>query len=463
MTGATVLVVAMGLMAMGHIHHGLAVLLRGELTSRGAAVAEMVSEAGSRLTLEGDEFGLHRLLQETVHKNQDVSYAYVLDASGAPRAHSFPGGFPRGLADMHDRSLARGMRLIDTPEEGRIQDVFVPFTHFGLGTVHIGMREGRVRGRIAALVIAWGTGALLLFAAGLGAAYWLTGQFTERIARLIAATHRVGAGDLSATAADGSRDEIGRLAEAFDRMTADLRLSQEELLRAGKLAAVGELASGVAHEINNPLNIIGVCCRSLLERARGPAALSKADLAEFPEYLSAIEEEIRRCKKITSSLLDFARKRDPVLGEVDLNALVLETLPLAELRRGGAAFEPRLAKAPARVTGDGDQLRQVLMNLLLNAVDQCPSGGSVRVTTARSNGSVTLSVSDEGPGIPAALRARLFEPFFSTKPPGQGTGLGLAICRRIVDSHGGSIAAENLPGRGAVFTVTLPAAGGRDA
>ncbi|TBR23925.1 HAMP domain-containing protein [bacterium] len=460
MAGATVMIVALGLVAMGNIHHGLAELLRGELTHRGAAIGDLVADAGERMLLTGDEFALHRFLRDTVARNPDVSYAYVRDPGGRIRADSFPNGFPRALSAAHPPAPGRDMRLIETPEEGRIQDVSVPILDGRLGSVHVGMRESRVRGRIVALVVGWGGAAGLVLLAGLGAAYWLTAQFSARIERLIRFTEEVGRGNFDVPAADAGRDEIGRLSEAFGKMTGDLKRSQSDLVRAGKLAAIGELASGVAHEINNPLSTMGVCCQSLSARAASADLRRVPELADFPEYLAAIEEEIGRCKKITSGLLDFARRREPSRAPVQLNEVIRAALPLAGLRPGGAAdaVELSLDEDLPPVFGDRDQLHQVFVNLLMNAMDSTPPGGRIRVLSQGHGGRVLARVVDEGPGVPPDSFERVFEPFYTTKRPGKGTGLGLAICRRIVESHEGTITAARAPGAGAEFSVELPAA-----
>jgi signal transduction histidine kinase len=253
-------------------------------------------------------------------------------------------------------------------------------------------------------------------------------------------------------------DEIGRLGEAFRTMTADLKRSQADLIRAGKLAAIGGLASGVAHEINNPLNTIGVCCQSLKAQAVAPSLRAVPEFADFPEYLGAIEEEILRCKKITTGLLDFARRREPCREAVALNEVIRGAVVLASLRPGLPEPAVELALDPALppVSGDRDQLHQVFVNLLINALDHNRPGGRIRVASALRDGRVWAAVTDGGPGIAPENLARVFEPFFTTKKPGQGTGLGLAICRKIVESHGGSIAAGAAAGGGAEFRLELP-------
>ena len=241
----------------------------------------------------------------------------------------------------------------------------------------------------------------------------------------------------------------------------DWKAAMDRTAQAEKLAALGQLAAGVMHEINNPLATIAACAESMV--LQGEAG----EGAPAPELLRIIDLEVQRCKTIVNGLLDFARPKPAERAPCDVNALVRRALFLLKhhprFRRVRVA--PRLAEEGALVVrGDEDQLVQVLIALAMNALDATPEGGEVRVLTRRVVGAgggdeVELAVEDEGPGVPRALHAKVFEPFFSTKPTGQGTGLGLSICYGIVQDHGGRIELESPEGGGATFRVRLPAAG----
>ena len=236
---------------------------------------------------------------------------------------------------------------------------------------------------------------------------------------------------------------------------------QERALLGARLADVGRLAAGVAHEINTPLASIALRAESLLKSAEDPRLEELESFRNFRRYLKTIEEETFRCKKIIGALLEFSSSRKRESRVVDLNLLAERAADLVghqmKLKQVTLALDlaPDLPSLPA----DDGQLRQVLIALLMNALDATPAGGHVAIETRRGEpASVILSVSDDGAGIPEEARDRIFTPFFTTKPVGKGTGLGLAICHGIVTAHGGEIRVESEVGRGTRMSVVLPAA-----
>ncbi len=235
----------------------------------------------------------------------------------------------------------------------------------------------------------------------------------------------------------------------------DWRAALDRSAQAEKLAALGQLAAGVMHEINNPLATIAACAESIGLQAEMGAT------AQPTELLRIIDLEVQRCKKIVNGLLDFSRPKSLGRETFDLNAVVQQGLFLLQhhprFKRVKVVMELESA-GPLLVEGDQDQLVQVLIALAMNALDASPEQGRVIIRTRLElPGSAVLEVEDEGPGIPRTLQAKVFEPFFTTKPPGQGTGLGLAICYGIVAEHNGVLELVSGEGQGANFRVTLPA------
>ncbi len=224
--------------------------------------------------------------------------------------------------------------------------------------------------------------------------------------------------------------------------------AQQRVAQAEKMAAIGQLAAGVMHEINNPLATISACAESLVDEI--------GDL----EYLRFIDTEVQRCKGIINGLLDFSRKRPADKELVSVNAEVERTLALlshhARFKR--MAVETDLDdRIGANVRANGDQLVQVFMALLLNAADATAErGGKITLRSRAENGHIIAEVTDDGVGIPRSDVAKLFEPFYTTKPPGRGTGLGLSICYGIVADHGGRMEVESAPGVGSTFRIVLP-------
>jgi two-component system NtrC family sensor kinase len=222
------------------------------------------------------------------------------------------------------------------------------------------------------------------------------------------------------------------------------------LLQAEKMAAVGQLAGGVAHEINNPLGGILAFAQLMLQDER-----PETD----KESLRLIQDAAVRAKRIVESLLRFSRRpREDERGDVDLARVAEDALFLVQSQMKTGKVEVVRDLAPALAVGNGNLIQQILVNLLVNALQAVGDEGRITVSTgAAATGRVRAVVSDDGPGVPPDLQGRIFEPFFTTKPEGQGTGLGLSICYRIAEEHGGSIHYEPAPGGGASFVVEIPA------
>ena len=238
--------------------------------------------------------------------------------------------------------------------------------------------------------------------------------------------------------------------------------AQQRVAQSEKLAAIGQLVAGVMHEINNPLATIAACAESLGYRLEDLRRDGAVVAAETLEYLDIIDNEVQRSKRIVDGLLDFSRPAPARRERVNVNEVVEQTLFLLQhhgrFRR--LAVRTRLDPAVGRVPdANQERLVQVLMALLINAADAMAGHGTVEIATAPLAGrtpAVTIAIRDEGKGIPRSELDRIFEPFYTTKPPGEGTGLGLSICYAIVQEHGGHLTVESVEGQGSTFTVTLP-------
>lgn len=234
---------------------------------------------------------------------------------------------------------------------------------------------------------------------------------------------------------------------------------QEQLARTRRLATIGQLAAGVAHEINNPLAAITTCAEATLRDMRG--AENSAALAterQWDYYLEEIVRQALRCKEITRGLLDLSRQKRARRDAVDLNHLVTQAALVFEQRgrERGISFEVEPDASVGEVATDEAMLRQILDNLLSNALDAVADGGRVRVSTALDGARVRVEVGDDGYGIAPEVLARVFDPFFTTKDPGSGSGLGLAISLTLAEAMGGAITVESKPGKGSLFRLWLP-------
>jgi two-component system sensor histidine kinase HydH len=242
-----------------------------------------------------------------------------------------------------------------------------------------------------------------------------------------------------------------------------LRQSEREVLRAEQLAALGQMAAGMAHELRNPLTSMKILVQAALagERRQGVAEVSGIGLGG--RDLIVLEEEITRLEGLIQSFLEFAKPPQLEKRIADIRPLITQAVEFVADRAALCAthIETSLPAQAARAAVDGAQFRQVLLNLLLNALDATDSGGVVWVDLrAEPDGSLRLRVADNGRGLPAALGNQIFSPFITTKET--GLGLGLSISKRIIESHGGEISAANRSEGGAVFTVRLPRASSED-
>jgi signal transduction histidine kinase len=241
-------------------------------------------------------------------------------------------------------------------------------------------------------------------------------------------------------------DEIGELSDAFNEMTVNLKHAVEEQERLGRLASTGELAATLAHEIKNPLNAIGGAAAYIGRNYRGTL---------IEEFVKIISDEVYRINKLTGTLLNFARPVPPNPSPHNINELVEDTVFLMrqESQDQHIALEKKLSPHLPPVNCDQNQIRQILINLIINAFDALDERGRVCVQTEASNGGVHISVEDDGPGIAPEDMKQIFNPFFTTKT--RGTGLGLAISKKIAREHQGDLLVKSTRGRGSKFTLVL--------
>ncbi|MCL4810942.1 MAG: HAMP domain-containing protein [Vicinamibacteraceae bacterium] len=301
------------------------------------------------------------------------------------------------------------------------------------------------------------TGLLLMLANSVLTAIYVE-SLIRPILRLNETMKEAGEGNLASRVWTSPGDEVGELGAAFNRMMDQLeeaglreRVQQAQLAHTEKMAAVGALAAGVAHEVNNPLAGILNCIENMQ---------AEPDNREMRErYLVLIHDGLRRIERTVVNLLDFSRRRELRLEPTSVNNCIRHVVELVDyqLRKQRVTLELDLDQDEPAIQGDRFQLEQLFLNLTLNALQAMPQGGTLTTRTRRIDGVVTATVEDTGVGVPAAIRDRIFDPFFTTRAVGEGTGLGLSVSDRIVTAHGGRIEVESTPGSGSVFRVVLPA------
>ena len=288
-------------------------------------------------------------------------------------------------------------------------------------------------------------------------ATFIARQMLEPLNRLVLATRRIAEGDLTPiTPRRRYRDEFSDLAIALNYMMHELVRRQQLLVHAHKLKAIGTLTAGVAHELNNPINNIMLTAAALQE---GYAGLSDEERIEMASDLT---RESERARDIVRNLLDFARAGEVEAAPLEVREIVRDTLQLAsnQVKLAKVRIQEGIRENLSPIYGDRHQLTQVFLNLVLNALEAMPHGGTLTISAEESddNNFVNIKVADTGVGIPEQYLGSIFDPFFSSKKHAKGTGLGLSVSLGIVSQHGGSISVASEVGQGTTFTISLPTA-----
>jgi signal transduction histidine kinase len=292
---------------------------------------------------------------------------------------------------------------------------------------------------------------------GIGTLFVISNNVVKRLKEVIAVVERTGMGDFPKVPVPSRRDEVGVLIRKFNEMEeqlaqreVEIERKNRELLQSKKLAAIGTLASGVAHELNNPLNNIYISAQILEREAKdAPSPMIR-------ETVNDIVGQTIRVKGIVGDLLEFARGREPLFAEVELNELIMGAYKLVSTATDTAKVTFAMETDPTgiRVDADHEQLERVFINLFTNAVAAMSGAGELKITVRRKGEGIEVRVSDSGKGIAADTLEKIFEPFYTTRD--RGTGLGLAIVFNIIRKHGGEIKAESVEGKGTTFTIVLP-------
>ena len=231
-----------------------------------------------------------------------------------------------------------------------------------------------------------------------------------------------------------------------------------QLIQQDKLAALGKMAAGIAHEINNPLAVIGEKAGWMEDLLAEEEFKNSVNHKEFSTSIAKIEEHVDRARKITHAMLGFARRMEPRLDDVEINRVLEQTIDIManHARINDIEIRKHFTDRLPVIASDQSQLQQVFMNLINNAIDAIGTDGMIDVETSLDKDHISISVKDNGPGIPEAIKKKIFDPFFTTKATGKGTGLGLSISYSIIEKMGGRITVESSPGEGTTFVVSLP-------
>jgi len=361
------------------------------------------------------------------------------------------------LQPLIDRVRARKTEQTDTVGSGVNAETFhaLPLTGYEgnlLAVLLVGSSR-RDLVELEALLRTIGIGvALSGMLLGVGLAWWATARVTRPVHQLAESAGKVAAGNWNATVEVASKDEIGQLALAFNRMTHELVEQRERLVQAERVAAWRELARRLAHELKNPLFPLQITVENMQRaRDRYPEQFDEV----FREGTQTLLAELSTLKQIIGRFSDFAKMPAPEMQAVNFNALIAENLKLfaAQLEKARVHAVTELDAGLGAVQADPEQMSRVLRNLILNAIDAMPEGGTLTVRTSAAGGGVKIEIADKGQGLTPEECERLFTPYYTTKT--HGTGLGLAIVQSVVSDHGGRISVDSAPGKGSTFRIEL--------
>ncbi len=344
-------------------------------------------------------------------------------------------------------------------EYGDIIETIYPLHIYGKywGVMKIGFDAVQLKEKLKGLYFLLFFATIFVILGALTVLYFVSGNLTKAISELVTVMESldfdIGQSEIFTKGSKESQFLYRKFEEMRDRLNRSkeaLILAQKQIYQAEKLASIGRLASGVAHEINNPLNGIKSCLYAI---NRNPD-----NYEQNKEYLDLIDEGITNIELIVKKLLGFAHQKNMSIEEVNVNENIKKVLSLLNYRIEQENIEVilNLDKTEPVIKADAQLLQEVFMNLILNSIDAIKQNGKIEITTKIKNGNVIFSVSDNGEGIEEKNLEKIFDPFFTTKEPGKGTGLGLSVSFGIIENFGGTISVKSKRGKGTIITINIP-------
>lgn len=445
-----VVVISLGILVGIAVKGAVTDAMRAELSTEGESLAKNLSNRIADYILIDDIYKVEEALEDVLKTERDVEYVFVTAKDGSLLAHTFKNGYPPDILNWNPLSNRQiSVQLLDT-EVGFIRDVGIKIFEGMRPELHIGIKEERLTqtlSRIRNLIIAL---TVLVMLVGSALSCFMSRFITKPLNRLVEFTHDLAKGDFGKSIEIKTRDEVGELAETFNSLSHELDTyrkkmeeSYKQMLRTEKLNALGRLSAGLAHEIRNPLTSIKV----LFQTFKDNPAITREDISVV---LSAVEQ----MDDLLTRFLRFARSDEFNLTDVYINSVVKHVIKLTEfqLKDRSIDLSLELSRLPP-IKADRAMIQQALLNLVLNAIEAMPDGGTLSISSKMENGSAVVGIRDTGCGIPGDIKDKIFDPFFTTK--GDGTGLGLSIVYNIVSLHNGEISFES-NGKGTTFTLKLP-------
>ncbi|MDP3829915.1 MAG: ATP-binding protein [Ignavibacteriaceae bacterium] len=396
-------------------------------------------------------------------KVDDIKSIAVINPEGRIIAHSNFKFYNLLLTDFRIKKLLQTDKTITAvynhPEHGWITETVAPLKigskRFGI--LKISFDTETIRNEISSVFFLLLTLTVLLITATIVVLYLIIGKLTASLRQLIEAMDKMDFDTAEKIPLPNRNDEIGFLIERFENLQTRLQISkvklveaQKQIYNAEKLASIGRLASGVAHEINNPLNGLRSCLYAIKKEPE--------NLKQTKEYLTLMDEGITYVENVIQKLLGFARQKSKETESIDLNELIYKVTQLLDykIRQKNISFTFLPFEKLPTIKADPVLLQEVILNLLINSFDAVSVNGIISIITFQAANQIGISIKDNGIGIGAEDLNSIFDPFFTTKEAGEGTGLGLSVSLGIIETHGGEIKVKSVPGVETEFTVYLP-------
>ncbi len=432
--------------------------LHREIDNRSLFLARDLAERSVKYILYEDLISLQNMIDQVKVSDSDVFYCFVLDADNKVVVHTFNSAFPIELLNANSlvEEQSFHFQLISDEQNNLFRDIIVPILDGKLGYLRLGMVEENLVAAVNRVVIIL-TGMVIVFliVGILGAvlfAYWITNP----ISKITRAFETINLNEEFEPLNIKTKDEINILANKFNKMTfrlqkthLDLKKAQRSLIRTEKLASVGTLASGLTHEIRNPLAGLRNC---LIRIKKNPQR------EQINRYYDLMMNAIQKIENVVSGLLDFSRRDDYHFKTFKLHDSINKALSLVDynFENYGIEVRKKFDKRVKHCMGDSQHIEQVIINLVLNAVDAMPRGGLLKISTSLKDSAAIVEIKDTGEGISPENIDKIFDPFFTTKETGKGTGLGLSVSFNIIKEHGGVILVESKLNKGTIFSISIP-------
>lgn len=458
--------------------------LEKELTKRGEFIGNSLAKYAVRLLLYEDYVTLQEALIEARDIDATIAYIFVVDQNKELIVHTFGQNFPHELlaANTLRNGVGKNVRLIrpKNSEHNVLCDIAIPLLNGKLGQIRIGVHEDEIRNYVEKTTNTFLIMVALFLVAGIIGAFVFSYVITQPIKDISEAASKLDFMALKKRSFSQikervklpahwrlpwrANDELDLLIDTFQDMItrlentyAELEAVQSVMIQTEKMASLGTLAAGIAHEINNPIAGLKNCIRRMLKNPE--------NIEQNKKYLELMEDATDKIAKVERGMLAYARKEDLVFTDIDCREVIEKALLLLEfkLQKYNIVLEKDLGKPVPLIKGSFNQLEQVIVNLLMNSVDALndningnhKNGRKIAIALKEEKRFLLLSISDTGIGIPEQLLEKIFDPFFTTKQAGKGTGLGLAVCYKIIQAHQGRIEVSS-NGNGSEFSIYLP-------